>query len=529
MSLLPALPSRAGLAAIGTQVHIGAVRTPDKSAVELVSGARRTYADLDERTNRLAHALLAQNLDRGDRVAMWLGNCLEYIDTYLACAKAGLVVVQINIRHKPAEARYQLEDSGARVLVFGDAVAGYVEELDLGNDIVLVTTGKERVGRSVDFEGFLAAGADSMPPEPDDDDLLVIGYTSGTTGFPKGAELTHRSVKTLGQTNAITNRYVLASTQVFGLSLSFTAGIPAHVLTHLYVGGTTVLLEDWDTEQLVSAIAQHRATFTILPSPPIPEFCEIVDRDPRRVDSLVSVLHSSSKAPPEHLERLVGAIGPRLVEGWGMTENSGGLITATKAADYAPPRPDVFSSVGTCAPDAAVRLIDEAGNLLPHDGSAVGQVIAHSASLARGYWNNPAASAATFQNGWYYSGDLGRIDPEGYVYLLDRRPDLIISGGMNVYPSELERVILTLPGVDACAVVAAPHERWGQTPIAFVVAEPGVTTDDVFALCAQQLAGYKKPSQVRIVTELPLNNSGKILKHKLRDQLLAESSTASPE
>jgi acyl-CoA synthetase (AMP-forming)/AMP-acid ligase II len=301
------------------------------------------------------------------------------------------------------------------------------------------------------------------------------------------------------------------------------------VLTHLYVGGTTILLEDWDTELLVATIEAHAATFAILPSPPIPEFCEIVGRDPRRIDSLISVLHSSSKAPPEHLELLVGVIGPRLVEGWGMTENSGGLITATKAADYAPPRPDIFSSVGTCAPDATVRLIDEAGNLLPHDGEAVGQVIAHSGSLARGYWNNPEASAKTFQNGWYHTGDLGRIDPEGYVYLLDRRPDLIISGGMNVYPSELERVIMTLPGVDACAVVAAPHERWGQTPVAFVVAEAGVTADDVFALCAAQLAGYKKPSEVRIVTELPHNNSGKIQKHQLRDQLLAEASTASPE
>lgn len=529
MSPLPALPSRAGLAAIGTQVHIGAVRTPDKSAVELESGARRTYAELDERTSRLAHALLAQKLRRGDRVALWLGNCLEYLDTYLACAKAGLVVVQINIRHKPAEARYQLEDSGARVLVFGDPVAAYVEELDLGDDLVLVTTGTQHVGRSVDLEGFLAAGAHTLPPEPNDDDLLVIGYTSGTTGFPKGAELTHRSVKTLGQTNMLTNRYTMASTQVFGLSLSFTAGIPAHVLTHLYVGGTTILLEDWDTERLVAAIEEHRATFTILPSPPIPDFCEIVARDPKRLDSLVSLLHSSSKAPPEHLEGLVGVIGPRLVEGWGMTENSGGLITATKAADYAPPRPDIFGSVGASAPDAAVRLIDGAGDPLPHDGSTVGQLVVHSASLARGYWNNPEASATSFQDGWYHTGDLGKIDPDGYVYLLDRRPDLIISGGMNVYPSELERVIITLPGVDACAVVGAPHERWGQTPVAFVVVEQGVTADDVIAHCTQQLAGYKKPSEVRIVRELPQNTSGKILKHKLRDQLLAEASTASPE
>jgi fatty-acyl-CoA synthase len=523
MSSLPALPARPGPAAIGAQVHLGALRSPDRSAVEIVHGPRRTYAELDERSNRLAQALLGRDLRPGDRVAIWLGNCLEYIDTYIACAKAGLVVVQINIRHKPSEARYQLEDSGARALVFCDSVAAYVEELGL-EDLLLATTGKERVSGAADFEEFLATGTDRMPPEPDDDDLLVIGYTSGTTGFPKGAELTHRSVKTLGQTNALTSRYVVAGTQVFGLSLSFTAAIPAHVLTHLYVGGTTVLMEDWDTEVLIDAIDRHRATFTILPSPPIPEFCELLETDSRRVASLVSVLHSSSKAPPEHLERLVGVIGSRLVEGWGMTENSGGLITATRATDYAPPRPEIFSSTGIAAPDAVVRVVDEAGDPLPHDGTAVGQLIAHSASLARGYWNNPSATARAFQDGWYYTGDLGRIDPEGYVYILDRRPDLIVSGGMNVYPSELERVILGLPGVGGCAVVGAPHPRWGQTPVAFVVArDSSVTVESVLEHCRRELAGYKKPSEIRLVPELPHNTSGKILKHQLRDQLLAET------
>lgn len=520
MSVLPALTARSGPAAIGSQVRIGALRSPDRSAVEMVTGARRTYAELDERTNRLAQAFLAQGLSRGARVAIWLGNCLEYVDTYLACAKAGLVVVQINIRHKPSEARFQLEDSGARALVFCDAVAAFVAQLGVSSDLALVSTGAERVGASMAFEAFLGLGANRMPPEPDDDDLLVIGYTSGTTGFPKGAELTHRSVKTLGQTNAITNRYTVASTQVFGLSLSFTAGIPAHVLTHLYVGGTTILLEDWDTELLVDAIQRHHATFTILPSPPITEFCELLALDPGPVDSLASVLHSSSKAPPEHLQQLVEVIGTRLVEGWGMTENSGGLIAATVAADYAGHLPNILESTGRAGPDAAVRLVDEEGVALPHDGATVGQLVAHSASLARGYWNNPEASQRSFHDGWYYTGDLGRIDPDGYVYILDRRPDLIISGGMNIYPSELERVIIALPGVNACAVVGTPHPKWGQTPVAFVVADDAVTADQVLVHCARELAGYKKPSQVRLVPVLPHNTSGKVLKHQLRDMLL---------
>ena len=523
MTALPSLPTRSGIASIGAQVQRGALRTPEKIAIRLTSGPTRTYRDLDERSNRLAQALIGKGLTKGTRVAIWLTNTLEYLETYLACAKAGLVNVQINIRHKPSEASFQMENSGARALIYCDEVAEFVDQMGLADDLLLVTIGAERVKGSLGYESLLASGANVMPPHPDDDDLLVIGYTSGTTGFPKGAELTHRSVKTLGQTNALVNRYAMASTQVFGLSLSFTAGIPAHVLTHLYIGGTTVLMDDWDTELLVDSIARYHATFSIIPSPPIVEFCALVDRDPKKMESLISILHSSSKAPPEHLELLVNTLGPRLVEGWGMTENSGGLLAATRTSDYINPRPGIYESTGIAAPDAIVRVIDEDGNPVPHDGESVGQLVAHSASLARGYWGNPEATAKSFQNGWYFTGDLGRIDPDGYVYMVDRRPDLILSGGMNVYPSEIERVILTVPGVNLCAVVGAPHERWGQTPIAFVIASPSVSSEEIMATCKRELANYKLPHEVRIVDSVPTNTSGKILRHELRDQLIAES------
>jgi hypothetical protein len=186
----------------------------------------------------------------------------------------------------------------------------------------------------------------------------------------------------------------------------------------MWVGGTTVLMDEWDTELLVESIAKHQATFTIIPSPPIVEFCAIVDKAPSKVESLVAFLHSSSKAPPEHLAMLVESLGPRLVEGLGMTENSGGLIAATRASDYINPRPDIFESTGIAAPDTIVDIIDEDGNLLPHDGEAVGQLVAHSGSLARGYWGNPEATAKSFVNGWYNTGDLGRITPDGYIYMI---------------------------------------------------------------------------------------------------------------
>ena len=517
---LATVPSRAGAASIGEHVHLGSLRTPHRAAIATPEGAVRTYRDLDERTNRIAQSLLSYGLRPGDRLAIWMHNCLEYLDVYLACVKAGIVVVQVNIRHTVFEATFQIEDSGASALVFDEAVAHQVESLDVASELrLLVHSGTQPSRQSVPLEDLVEEGANVMPPAPGDDDLMVIGYTSGTTGFPKGAMLTHRSVRTLGQTNAITNRYAMASTQVFALSLSFTAGIPAHILTHLYVGGTTVLLRDWDTDLLVDQIERHRATFTIVPSPPIPQFCDLVEADPKRVSSLVGVLHSASKAPPEHLERMVDVIGTRLIEGWGMTENSGGLIAATTADDYLQRRPEIFTSTGRPAPDAVIRLVDELGDPLPHDGESVGQLVAHSASLAAGYWNNPQATAETFRDGWYFSGDLGRIDPEGYVYILDRRPDLIITGGMNVYPSELERVIMTLDGVLEVAVVAAPHERWGQTPVAYVVSrDPTVDETAVLAACQEQLASYKRPSRVYVMSDLPKNASGKVLRNKLREQ-----------
>jgi fatty-acyl-CoA synthase len=517
------LPPRPGIAAIGTQVHIGALRSPQRAAVELFGVGTRTYEQLHERTNRLAQSLAGAGLKPGDRVAIWLSNCLEYLDIYIACAKAGMVVVQVNIRHKSSEARYQLENAECGALFYGASVVESVENLALASELqLLVAVDCELVKGAIDFDDFLTKGANVMPPEPLDDDLLVIGYTSGTTGFPKGAELTHRSVKTLGQTNTITNRYVVGSTQVFGLSLSFSAGIPAHVLPHMFVGGTTVLLRDWNTEELLDAIESHRATFTILPSPPIIDFCELVERAPHRVDTLVSLLHSSSKAPPEHLISLVDVIGDRLVEGWGMTENSGGLMAATVASDYQPPREGIFDSTGRAAPDAVIRLVDENGHLLPHDNTSVGQLVAHSASMARGYWRNPEASEATFRNGWYFSGDLGRIDADGYVTIIDRRPDLIVSGGMNVYPSEVERVILTIPAVRECSVVAGDHPRWGQTPIAFIsLRDTSVSTESIMDFCRKEMASYKLPTKIIIVDELPRNVSGKVLRRELREQVIA--------
>jgi fatty-acyl-CoA synthase len=504
--------------------RLGALRAPDRVAVAMLDGPAETYAQLDAMTNRVANAILGAGLAPGERVAIWMDNDLAYLHVYFACLKSGHPVVQVNVRHTAPEASYQLADSGASALFFDDSVAERVEKLEDPDALrLLVTTGRERVRGAQAWTRFVeAARPDRVPHEPDPDDLAVIAYTSGTTGFPKGAELTQRSIRALGQTNVFTNRYVMQSVQIFPLSLSFGAGIPAHVLPHLQVGGTSYIMRAWDTERLVAAIDEHRATFSILPSPPIPEFCDVVEARGTRLESFVSVLHSTAKAPEEHLERLVATIGPRLVEGWGMTENSGGLVAATTREDYAGARPRIYSSTGRPSPDVVVRVIDDDGKELPQDGETVGQLVFHSSSLARGYWGKPEASAASFRDGWYHSGDLGSIDPDGYVYIHDRRNDLILSGGMNVYPSEVERVLLQADGIVECAVVAGPHERWGQTPVAFLVRSGGATEESVLAFARERLAGYKLPTSVRFVDALPKNASNKIVRRRLRDELEAE-------
>ncbi|HEY4409794.1 MAG TPA: AMP-binding protein, partial [Acidimicrobiia bacterium] len=239
----------------------------------------------------------------------------------------------------------------------------------------------------------------------------------------------------------------------------------------------------------------------------------------------------ASKAEPRRLAALAAVIGDRFVEGWGMTENSGGLVTATTRADITgdTAAADLFASAGRAVPESVVEVVDGDGQPLPHDGSSVGELVVRSPALLTGYWNNPAATAAALHDGWYRSGDLGYLDPAGYVYLTDRRTDLIVTGGMNVYPSEVERCLAALPGVRECAVVGVPHDRWGQTVTAAVVAHPeaALTEAAVVDHCRRHLAGFKKPTAVVFLDGLPRTPNLKVARAELR-RLLSERLQAAP-
>jgi fatty-acyl-CoA synthase len=507
---------------VGDLATLGARRTPGRPAIVERDGRVVTYEQLDRRTNRLANSLRGRGLSPGARVAAWMDDSAEYVELYVAAAKAGLVMVPINARVRAREATHQLLDADPAALVVTPDMHDRVTELkDAASGRLLLSTDPRGEIDAVPLEDLVTAGSAAPLNHPDRDALYILGYTSGTTGPPKGAMLTHRSVLAIARLNAMSYRLPPLSTAALTGSMSFVATVPAHIISHLYVGGSVIIMGSWDVESLLATVARHRATFTYIPSPVMTDFTVAAAADRASWASLEIVLHSASQAPADKLRALCDVVGDRFVEGLGMTENSGGLITATTRADIRGDTEarDLFRSVGRAVVESVVDLVDDDGQPVPHDGVSVGEVAMHSPALMSGYWNMPEATEAALAGGWYRSGDLAAMDPAGYLYIADRRTDLIVSGGMNVYPSEVESCVAELSGVVECAVVGVEHERWGQTVVAAVVLAPGVglDADAIVAHCRGQLAGYKKPTRVLIFDSLPRTASLKVQRSVVRE------------
>lgn len=505
---------------IGDITGLWARRGPDRVALRDLAGAEVTYGQLDERTSRLARGLLDLGLEPGDRVATWMTDGFEYVEVYLACAKAGLVVCPINARNTAAEAEYLLEDCGAALLLHADSLADKVAALPDA-----VTAGRRvlAVSPGTDWSGIASVGPARRPAvDVDPDSPAIIGYTSGTTGRPKGAVLTHRSVLAIARLNSTSYRLGAYPKVALTGSMSFVSVVPAHVLCTLRFGGTLTIMGDWGVDDLVRVLGRDLVEFVYVSSPRIEEVAAALAANPDSWRNLRSVMHSASRARPDQLAALTRVVGPRLVEGWGMTENSGGLMTATLGHELLEASGDdhwAYATAGVPAMDTEVRVTDEAGAELPHDGSTIGELWFRSPGLFAGYWNRADETRKALRDGWFRTGDLGSIDAAGYVFVSERRTDLIVSGGANVYPSEVEDCISRIPGVAEVAVVGAEHPRWGQTVVAAIVLAPGaqVTEDDVVDHCKVQLAGYKKPTRVLFMDALPRTASQKVSRAAVRE------------
>lgn len=529
----PPISSASGWDQVGHLVSLGALREPDRDAIQIAGGGSRTYRQLDERSTRLANALLARGLTAGDRLAAWSDTCPEYIEIYLAAAKAGLVVVPVNSMLTTYEAARILSDCQPRAIFYSTRLANSLARAADGVDLELAVEIDTGGAVSAGFEALVAAGNLAPLASPDPDDLFIIGYTSGTTGLPKGAMLTQRTVLAVSHIHTIAYRIPMFSIGCYTANMSFVATITGMIFPHFFVMGTIVLTGPvTGAEHMLDIIEQQGCTMAYVPTPWMRSFAAAAKTRPRSWQRLRSVVHAASKADPNDVRALAEVLGPRLVEAYGMTELSGSAVATTDWADFTGDTTamDLFNTVGKPVVGCAVRVVDAEDNDLPHDGVTAGEIVVRSPALMSGYWRRPKESAAVLRDGWYYSGDIGAIDPAGYIYVFERRTDLIVSGGINVYPSEIENVIGRHPAVAAVAVVGIPHTKWGQSPVAVIVRHQGAvaTAEEIIELCRAQLASYKKPTEVHFIDVLPRNASNKILRRKVRENLLATRALASP-
>jgi acyl-CoA synthetase (AMP-forming)/AMP-acid ligase II len=484
------------LAGRGRRAH------PDRAAL-VFGDEQRTHDELHERAARLAGVLAGAGVGDGDRVALLLHNGLEFPEALLACHGLGAVAVPVNFRLAPDEVAFILEDSGAVGLI-ADEVPDGLPSLPF-----VLRTG-------AGYEAAVAAGAPAPPADVLEHDPALMCYTSGTTGRPKGAVLTHGNL--VASTLSWIHEMRAGEDDVWlsGQPLFHIGGING-LLPFLALGATSVVTPTtgFDPDAALARMERHAVTMCIFVPTQWDELCrseraQAMDRSWLRV-----AMWGASPASRATLERMSRTFPEAdIVSAYGQTEMAG-ATTLLKGADAI----RKMGSVGRPMLGVELRIVDD--DVRDVASGEVGEVVYRGPTVMAGYHRRPEATAEAFAGDWFHSGDLARCDDDGYLWLVDRKKDLIVSGGENVYPAEVERVLGDHPAVADVAVIGTPHPRWVETPVAFVVAAEAVDEDALIAHCRGRLAGFKKPTRIIFVDELPRNAAGKVLKRRLRDTVEA--------
>jgi O-succinylbenzoate-CoA ligase len=486
-----------------------------EAVVEVEKDRRFTYAELDARANRIANVLRDKGVRKGDRVALLLMNGVEYIEAYFGAAKIGAVMVPLNWRLVPDELEFIIADAGAVVLIFGEEFDEAAEALQ-PRDLPLEHWIRHGSGSPFDWaDSYDALTADASPEEPpiegDAEDLLFIMYTSGTTGLPKGAVHTNATMAWASLTINMTAdmRYRDRYLQMLPL---FHVGALTPATAAIHRGGSLVVMRAFDPSTVFQVIEREQIT-TGLAVPAMLNFMLQVPGHAEADTSRVRWLMSGAAPVPVSLIEAYDKLGIEIHQVYGLTETCGPacLISPEEAIAKA-------GSTGPAFFHTDVRVVDDSGrDVAPGE---IGEVIIRGPHIMKGYWNREEATAETIRDGWLYSGDLASIDKEGFVYIQDRKKDMIISGGENIYPAEIENVLQGHPGIVEAAVIGQPSEKWGESPAAIVVAseENPPTAEEVLEYCSGKLARFKLPRVVEFTDQIPRNPTGKILKRILREQ-----------
>ena len=491
----------------------------DRTAL-VFEGARLTHRDLNAQVNRLANALAARGIGKADKVAILGENSARYLVAYFAAAKLGACVVPLNFRLSDDELGHIVSDSEAGLLFAGDGyeqrAAALCERVGFAGPVVTL----EKASAGLDSLDDLVR--DSPETEPasavEENDLAVLLYTGGTTGLPKGVMLSHRNLMTAVTAMAVISGVRHTDSTCFVLPLFHVSIWP--VLLLLMAGGKVVINRKPDLGEILRLIQDERCSHVNLVPTVYTWLMEYPLAGQYDLSSLELLTYAGSPFPPENLKRCIERFGPLFAQGYGSTETAGGPVTYLPMEDHqvSGPGSRLLASAGKPALCSEVRILDENGAPLPP--GEIGEVAVRGRHVMLGYWKNPELTARTLRDGWLHMGDMGYLAEEGYLFLVDRKADMIVTGGENVYPQETENALYEHEAVLECAVVSAPDPTWGERVQAVVVLKPGAqaTAEELIVHCKSRLAGYKCPKSILFRDALPKTPIGKILRKDLKQE-----------
>lgn len=477
----------------------------------------------DERVNRLANALLSLGLQKGERVALLSLNRHQLVEGIYGCYKSGLVRVALNARLSIQELIYMLNDSEPSVVILGpefiNQIAHAYFEIKTVRYYIAISNAPTSM---IDYEEFLSKASPEEPKiEVGLDDSGYFNYTAGTTGILKAAILSHRNRICLAK------KILLApDTEILRDSVMCHVGAITHasggmILPFIMRGGCNVIMERFDIKLLLETIQEEKVSHLFVVPTMLNFIMDYPDLKRYDLRSIKTIFYGGSPMPVEKIKLALQIFGPVLIQIYGQTETSS-AITFLSKEDHLfegdPKRLRRLSSAGVPSIECNVRVVDERGEDVKT--GLMGEIIERGDDTMLGYWKDPELTAKTIRKGWIYTGDLGIVDEDGYIYIVDRKSDMIISGGLNIYPSEVEKVLQEHPAISDTTVFGVPDEQWGESVMAVIVLKEGMSVkkEEIIDYCKQRLASYKKPKSVEFVTELPKNVYGKVIRKKLKER-----------
>ena len=497
-------------------------RDPNKTAL-VFKDKRISFAELDRRGNRLVNALWDMGVRRGDRVAILSDICHQFAEIAFSITKAGMVAVPLNYRFIPQELAYVVNDSGAETIFVEDSYRDAIDSMRpfLKGDKNVIAMGEPQPGMKSYEELISSFSPDKLSVDVSESDVAYLIYTSGTTAFPKGVIRTHKSIMASAVGN-VASWGVRRDDVGFNVIPPFTIAFMWQLITYHYAGSTTAIFR-WNPEEFLNTVEKEKLTIGVLAPAMLRAVIEHPDFNKYDISSIRRIIVGSAPLPEDLFRRAIGIFGNIFDQVYGMTEAA--PVTIIYAEDQ-----DIDNTRGksrrllSCGKETAmheVRVVDEQGNDVVPGQS--GEIIIKSDALMSGYWNLPEKTAESLRGGYYHSGDIADVDEDGYIYICDRKGDMIISGSENVYCPEVENVLSSHPAVLEAAVIGVPDDKWGEAVKGLVILRPGMTATEkeLIDFCRPRLADFKRPKSVDFYEDFPRTAMQKVSKKDLREKYWA--------